>query len=118
MALYKFVTEYVLGSEIHWRAEIGPGLRIYHGYGLVVHSNAKIGANCTLRQGVTLGSKDEDGIETPIIGNDVNIGASALIIGSLSIGDGAKIGAGAVIVSDVPAMASAVGNPAKVIYRD
>ncbi len=115
VGLYKFVTEYVLGTEIHWRASIGPGLRIYHGYGLVVHSNAVLGAGCTLRQGVTIGSKDEEGQLTPVIGNKVNIGASALIIGSYRVGDGAQIGAGAVVVCDVPAGAVVVGNPGRVL---
>lgn len=118
VAIYKLLTEYILGTEIHWRAQIGPGLRVYHGYGLVVHSNAKIGANCTLRQGVTLGSKDEHGFNTPVIGDDVNIGVSAILIGNISIGDSVIIGAGTVVISDVPANAIVVGNPGKVIRRE
>lgn len=112
---YKLITEYVLCTEIHWRARIGPGLRIYHGYGLVVHSNAVIGANCVLRQGVTIGAKDEAGLLVPEIGDDVEIGVSALIIGAHRIGDGARVGAGTVVVGDVPAQGMVVGNPGRVL---
>lgn len=113
--LYKFITEYILGTEIHWRARIGPGLRVYHGYGLVVHSNSSIGSNCILRQGVTIGAKDALGKLTPVIGDGVNIGVNALIIGAHRIGDRAVIGAGAVVVSDVPADGTVVGNPGRLL---
>ncbi len=116
VGLYKLLTEYILGSEIHWRARIGPGLCIYHGYGLVVHSNAVIGSFCTLRHGVTVGSKMVDGVLTaPTVGNHVDVGTGALIIGGYTIGDGARIGAGAVVVSSVPAGAIVVGNPGRIL---
>lgn len=116
--LYKLLTEYVLGSEIHWRATIGPSLRVYHGYGLVIHSNAIIGSNFTVRHGVTIGSKDEMGTQTPIIGDRVNVGASALIIGSHKLGDDVVVGAGAVVVGDVPAGSIVVGNPGRILSRE
>lgn len=115
VAFYKFVTEYVIGSEIHWRATIGPGLAVYHGYGLVVHSDARIGQNVILRHGITIGAKSSHIVRAPTIGNDVDIGSSAIIIGDVTIGDGAVIGAGAVVTKDVPPGGIAVGNPAKVI---
>ena len=115
VAVYKAITEYVLGTEIHWRATIGPGLRVYHGYGLVVHSNSVIGRNCTLRHGVTIGAKDAEGLLVPVIGDDVEVGVGALVIGAHTIGDGARIGAGTVVVSDVPAGATVVGNPGRIL---
>lgn len=115
--LYKLVTEYVLGTEIHWRTRIGPGLRIYHGYGLVVHSNVIIGSNCVLRHGVTIGSKDSAGTLVPVLGDDVEVGVSALIIGPYRIGNGAKVGAGTVVLGDVPDGCVVVGNPGRVINR-
>jgi serine acetyltransferase len=95
--LYKFITEYILGAEIHWRARIGHGLRVCHGYGLVVHSNSYIGSNCILRQGVTIGAKDALGKLTPVIG------------------DGPVIGARAVVISDVPIGEALVGNSGRLL---
>ncbi len=114
--MYKLITEYILGSEIHWRATIGKSFRVYHGYGLVVHSGAVIGDGCILRHGVTIGSKIVSGtLRSPLIGNNVDVGVGALIIGGYNIGDNAKIGAGTVVVSDVPQGATVVGNPGRIL---
>jgi serine O-acetyltransferase len=92
---------------------IGPGLFISHGQGTVV-SAERIGANLQVHQGVTVGWDYRSG-RRPIIGDDVFIGAGAKILGAVTVGDGARIGANAVVVSDVPARATAVGVPARIV---
>jgi serine acetyltransferase len=116
VAFYKLLTELVIGTEIHWRCEIGESACVYHGYGLVIHSDAKIGARVVLRHGITIGVKTTGGeVRAPVIGNDVDIGAGAIILGGITVGDGALIGAGSVVTRDVPPLAVVAGNPAKII---
>lgn len=116
IGFYKFYSEWVIGVELHWKCEVGPGLSIFHGYGLVVHSDARIGRNVKLRNGVTIGMKRTSGtLEVPTIGDDVDIGANAVVIGDVVVGARAVIGAGAVVVKDVPSAARAVGNPARIL---
>ena len=116
IAIYKFLTECVLGTELHWKSSIGPGLRIYHGYGLVVHSNAIIGANVILRHGTTIGEARTGESLVPVVGDDVDIGCCALLLGPISIGNGARIGAGSVVVKSVLPGQTVVGNPAEPIF--
>lgn len=96
--------------------EIGPGLFVSHGQCTIL-SAERIGANCQVHQGVTIGW-DYRGERRPIIGDDVFIGAGAKILGAVTVGDKARIGANAVVVCDVPPGATAVGIPAKVILGD
>ena len=96
--------------------EIGPGLFVSHGQCTIL-SAERIGANCQVHQGVTVGW-DYRGDRRPIIGDDVFIGAGAKVLGAITIGDKARIGANAVVVCDVPAGATAVGIPARVISAD
>jgi serine O-acetyltransferase len=86
-----------------------------HPNGVVIHGEARIGDDCMIMQQVTVGMIDEG--EVPVIGNRVYIGAGAKIIGKLIVGDGARIGANAVVVNDVPSNATAVGIPARIIRR-
>jgi len=94
-------------------AQIGGGLRIANSGLIFVHSNSVIGRNCTLSRGVTIGNAREEG-STPVIGDDVEIGAYAQILGGIRIGDGAKIASMSVVLKDVPAGAVASGIPARV----
>jgi serine O-acetyltransferase len=107
-------TETLTGVSIPKTASIGPGLRIYHFGNIFVHKDAIIGANCTLRQGVTIGNRHEDG-PVPVLENDVELGAYAQVLGGVHIGSGARIGAMSVVLEDVPAGATAVGIPARIL---
>ena len=101
------------GIEIHPGAKIGKGLFIDHGIGVVIGETAEIGDNVTIYHGVTLGGTGKDkGKRHPTIGNDVIIGCGAKILGPISIGDGAKIGANSVVLKNVPKGKTAVGIPA------
>lgn len=116
-AVYRVCVEWILGVELPWRLQVGPHLRLFHGVGLVVNDGAVIGADVTLRHGITIGHAMENG-PCPVIGDRVDIGAGAIIVGGVVVGDGAVVGAGAVVVSDVPAGAVVVGNPARVVRGD
>ena len=104
----------VLSIEIPTSVTIGPGFRIYHQGTITINGRTTIGMRCRLRQGVTIGVRERDG-GVPAIGDDVFIGSSAQILGAVIVGDRAKIGAGAVVLKDVPADATAVGVPARII---
>jgi len=104
------------GVDIHPAAEIGSAVMFDHATGLVIGETAKIGHNCTILHGVTLGGTGKDtGDRHPKVGNDVLIGAGSKILGNIKIGDGVKIGAGSVVLKPIPHGCTAVGAPAKVI---
>ena len=109
----------VTGIEIHPGATIGDQFFIDHGMGIVIGETSIIGDRVTMYHGVTLGgiTSEQDVKRHPTVGNDVIIGAGAIILGDITIGDGAKIGAGAVVLKDVPAGATAIGVPAKIIEQ-
>ena len=107
------------GIEIHPGAAIGRRVFIDHGMGIVVGETAEIGDDCTLYQGVTLGGTSwNKGKRHPTLARSVVVGAGAKILGPILIGDGAKIGSNAVVVRDVPAGATAVGIPARIVTAD
>lgn len=106
--------ESVLGISLPLGLQAGGGLRIWHFGGIFVNRNAIIGRNCTLRQGVTLGSRHDDG-PSPVLGDDVDLGSYAQVLGAVKIGDGARIGSLSVVLIDVPAGCTAVGVPARVL---
>ncbi|NMG46094.1 serine acetyltransferase [Aromatoleum toluvorans] len=108
------VVETVAGISLPKAARIGGGLRIWHFGGVFVHPGAVIGRNCTLRQGVTIGNRHEGG-PAPVIGDDVEFGAYAQVLGGVRIGRGCRIGALAVVLCDVPDGATAVGAPARIV---
>jgi len=106
------------GIEIHPGAQIGEGLFIDHGHGVVIGETAIIGDNVTLYQGVTLGGTGkEHGKRHPTVGNNVMIGAGAKILGSFIIGDNSKIGAGSVVLENVPANSTVVGVPGRIVKQ-
>ncbi len=99
------------GGVIPLQTSIGKGSFItYHGGGVVINKQAVIGENCRIRQHVTIASNNEG---APTIGNNVQIGAGAVIVGKIYIGNNVKIGANAVVLSDLPDNCTAVGMPAK-----
>ena len=111
--------KFITGIEIHPGATIGKGLVIDHGSGVVIGQTAEIGDNCTLYQGVTLGGTGKDtGKRHPTLGNNVMVGAGAKVLGPFRIGDNSNIAAGAVVLSEIPSNATAVGIPARVVRRD
>ncbi|MFC2048929.1 serine O-acetyltransferase [Elusimicrobiota bacterium] len=109
------ISKFLTGIEIHPGAEIGPRLFIDHGSGVVIGETAKIGADCLIYQGVVLGGTSlEKQKRHPTLENNVIIGAGAIILGPVSLFEKSRIGAGAVVITDVPSGATAVGVPAKI----
>lgn len=108
------------GIEIHPGAEIGDGLFVDHGMGVVIGETSVIGDDCHLYQGVTLGGTSTKRAKRhPTLGKAVVVGAGAKIIGAVNIGNGAKIGAGSVVVTNVPPNATVVGVPGHIVaYAD
>ncbi|TJX13788.1 serine O-acetyltransferase [Tissierella creatinini] len=109
----------ITGIEIHPGATLGEGILIDHGMGIVIGETAEVGNNVTLFHGVTLGGVggDKGAKRHPTVEDDVIIGSGAKILGNITIGKGAKIGANAVVLHDVPAYTTAVGVPARIIYK-
>lgn len=115
---YRVGVEWLMGIELPWKTVVGEGLRLDHGVGLVINDHAIIGRNCHLRQSTTIGHKQrKDGSFSgaPVLEDHVNVGANVVIIGEIRVGSGAAIGAGSVVVKDVPPHSTVAGNPAKVI---
>jgi serine O-acetyltransferase len=104
------------GIEIHPGAKIGEGFFVDHGMGVVIGETAEVGDNCVLYQGVTLGGTSMQRIKRhPTLGNNVEVGAHAQIIGAITIGDNTKVGSGSVVVNSAPANATVVGVPGRVV---
>ena len=122
LTLARFVSHlsrFLTGIEIHPAARLGRGLFIDHGMGVVIGETAEVGEKVTLLQGVTLGGtslKREK--RHPTLGNHVVVGAGAAVIGAITIGDSTRIGAGSVVVRDVPPNSVVVGVPGRVTFRD
>ncbi|HSE03378.1 MAG TPA: serine O-acetyltransferase [Methylomirabilota bacterium] len=113
------VGRFLTGVEIHPAAVLGPGLFIDHGMGVVIGETAEVGENVSILQGVTLGGtslKREK--RHPTIGDNVMIGAGAKVIGGFTIGAGSRIGAGSVVVREVPANCVVVGVPGRITFRN
>jgi serine O-acetyltransferase len=107
-----YASRSLTGIEIHPAADIGEGLFIDHGMGVVIGETAEIGVDVTLYQGVTLGGTGfAAGKRHPTVEDNVTIGSGAKLLGPITIGHGAKIGANAVVIHDVPANSTVVGNP-------
>ncbi len=107
------------GIEIHPGAQIGKGLFIDHGMGVVIGETAVIGDNCLIYQGATLGGTGKDkGKRHPTLGDNVLVGAGAKVLGPFKVGNNVKIAANAVVLSAIPDNCTAVGVPARVVRRN
>ena len=116
-ALYRSVRN-VYGIEVPYTVKLGRRVVFEHQHGIVVHGSTVIGDDCIIRQGVTLGLRSLERLhEAPVLGRGVNVGAGAKIIGPVNVGDGASIGANAVVLEDVPAGGLAIGVPARLVSR-
>jgi len=111
---YKFVIDWLLGIDIPDTVLIKDRFLIYHGSGLVVHPQTKLGRHVILRQNTTIGSSTLLG-QPPTIGDYVDVGANCVIIGEIKIGNNVTIGAGSVILQNIPDNAIVVGNPGRII---
>lgn len=106
------------GIEIHPGAQIGKRFFIDHGMGVVIGETAVIGDDVTIYQDVTLGGTGKDvGKRHPTIGNRVTIGAGAKVLGPFTVGEGSKIGAGSIVLKEVPPNCTVVGNPGRIVRR-
>lgn len=116
-SVLKQVNHAITGADIAWSARIGPGLVLWHPTGVVIGPRVVVGRDARVQQGITLGAarsrtgKDGD----PVLGDGVYVGAGARVLGPVRVGDRARIGANAVVLTDVPDDASAVGVPARII---
>jgi serine O-acetyltransferase len=111
------IARWLTGIEIHPGAQIGARVFIDHGMGVVIGETAEVGDGCTIYHGVTLGGTSlyKGTKRHPTLGRDVVVGAGAKVLGGFTVGDGAKVGSNAVVTKPVPAGATAVGNPARII---
>lgn len=108
----------IYGVELPYSVRLGADVVVEHQGGIVVHGDSVIGDRCIIRQNVTLGIRRLDAKgDAPVLESDVDVGAGAVILGRVTIGAGAVIGANAVVLQDVPAGALAVGVPAKIVAR-
>lgn len=115
--LYTIYVKILLSIDISIKTDIGGGLQIYHGTGIVIHPQAKLGDNVLIRHGVTIGEKTTNSGLAPIIGNGVDIGCQATILGNIQIGDHSIIGASTLLLSDIPNYSVVVGSPGRIIKR-
>jgi serine O-acetyltransferase len=114
------IARVLTGIEIHPGATIGRRVFIDHGFGVVIGETAEVGDDCTIYQGVTLGgtSLNKGAKRHPTLGRGAIIGAGAKVLGGFTVGEGAKVGSNAVVVKEVPAGATAIGNPAHIVQKD
>jgi serine O-acetyltransferase len=113
------ISRFFTGIEIHPGVKIGKGIFIDHGMGVVFGETAEIGDGCTIYQGVTLGGTSlSHGKRHPTLGRNVTVGVNSSVLGAIVLGDNAKVGGGSVVVKDVPANATVVGVPARVVAQD
>jgi serine O-acetyltransferase len=113
------VVRFATGIEIHPAARIGRRFFIDHGMGVLIGETAEVGNDVTLYKGVTLGGTSLGGGKRhPTIGNDVVIGTNASVLGAITIGEGSRVGAGSVVVRDVPPRSTVVGIPGRIVLQD
>jgi serine O-acetyltransferase len=112
------IARFLTGIEIHPGAQIGCGVFIDHGMGVVIGETAVVGNYCLIYQGVTLGGTGkESGKRHPTLGENVVVGGGAKVLGNITIGNNVRIGAGSVVLGDVPSDCTVVGVPGRIVYR-
>ena len=111
------VVQMLTGIELPAEVKIGRRLKIEHHSDIIINGTAQIGDDCVIRNGVTIGVRHTNEAGSPVLGNRVDVGAGAKILGAIRIGDDVGIGANAVVLGDVPVNAIAVGVPARIIER-
>lgn len=116
--LNRNIVEKQLNSSFSRAVDIGFGTRIFHPYNIIVNNKSKIGKNVIMRGNTTIGNNGNNNIDSPIIGDNVDIGINANIFGPVKIGNDSKIGGGAVVVKSAPKNSVLVGNPAKNISKE
>jgi serine O-acetyltransferase len=117
--LFSHLGRFLTGIEIHPAARIGRRLIIDHGMGVVIGETTEIGEDVTIYQGVTLGGTGKDsGKRHPTVRDGVIVGTGARVLGPVEVGEGAKIGAGSIVIKDVPANSTVVGNPGRPVIVD
>ena len=122
-AFLRLILEYfiriIYSSDISLKSKIGPGLVILHGHDIVVGGSVKIGKNCKIFNGVTLGNKDTETTinQQPLVGDNVVIGTGAKILGAIQIGDNVTIGANSVVINNIPNSVVVAGIPAKIVKK-
>ena len=114
--LFKMI-ESTTGISIPASAKIGKGFYIGHFSGIIVHSDAEMGENCSIGPGVVIGTRGVGNQGVPQIGNNVYIGVGAKVLGNIKIGNNVRIGANAVVIKDVPNDATVVGIPSRIIEK-
>ena len=114
--LYRWFFIWIMGCEIPEETRIGTGLQVWHGQAIVINPAAVIGNNLLIRHSTTIGNK-YFGSPSPVIGNNVDIGAHSILIGDIKIGDNVTIGAASLITKSIPANSIAYGNPLKIIPK-
>lgn len=114
---YKFLVQWMMGIDLPEATKIGKGLCIFHGQGLVINQDVVIGERVTLRHNSTIGNKYAGG-KSPVIADNVDVGANVVIIGDIRIGNNVVVGAGTVLTKDVPDGAIVVGNPGRLINKE
>lgn len=118
LVYYKILIEWILGFEVPGSSIVGKGLMIHHGHSVVVNPGAKIGKNCCILHGVTVGTRKRGpGSECPVIGNNVTLSAGVMVLGGVSVGDHADIGAGTMVLKDVEPYSVVVGSPQRVVGK-
>jgi putative colanic acid biosynthesis acetyltransferase WcaB len=111
---YRIVVSTFIGVELPATLTIGPRIKLYHPHNIVIHHDTVIGTDCLIRHGVTIGTKlKEDGVESrpPILHDNIELGASCILVGDIEISSNCVIGAGAVVTKSLPDGSVAVGNP-------
>ncbi len=114
--LFKFI-EVITGISLPASAEIGKGFYVGHFGNIILHSDVKMGENCSIGPGVLIGTRGLGNQGVPVVGNNVYIGVGAKILGGIKIGNNVKIGANAVVLEDIPDGATVVGIPAKIVRQ-